>query len=190
MACYLIAVYNPYLTIEKKGSIQRAISWNGTRAWRAFLRGYGMKLLVQYKTLTSPFQLSFPRSEWRLAPGFVCWLAFHFDFHRTKREIAQWRRSRIPRLSCSKPFQSKPLWSRLDLLLSLVLTLLCLPSLMNKEGFLPESRFEVCVLKTGEIESKGSVLFTPFHYMSVVFNSFSGSGYLLWYPRIPHLRSR
>lgn len=72
---------------NRKGSIQHAISWNGTRA---FLRGYGIQLLVQYKTLTSPFQLSFPHSEWRLAPGFVCWLAFH----RTKREIAQWRRSR------------------------------------------------------------------------------------------------
>lgn len=28
---------------NRKGSIRRAISWNGTRAFRAFLRGYGIK---------------------------------------------------------------------------------------------------------------------------------------------------
>lgn len=77
MACYFIAVYNPYLTIEKEVSSVLSAGREQGLDW-------GMKLLVQDH---SPFQLSFPRSEWRLAPGFVCWLAFHFDFHRTIRRL-------------------------------------------------------------------------------------------------------
>lgn len=63
---------------NRKGSIQRAISWNGTRAWRAFLRGYGMKLLVQDPDLSFSIELpplGVASSSWvRLLTRLPLWL--------------------------------------------------------------------------------------------------------------------